>query len=283
MSLIITQLCTTVQGEGISIGKPVLLLRIGECNLSCSFCDTKWSKQIKSKDLNYFSKNKLCFPIIINSNDIEDFCKIINDKIKDYSIRRVMITGGEPFYNKIMLIKLINGLAKYTKIVDFEIETNGTLIDCDECDELNFGVNIQLNISPKLNHKFYTIEPKAESFNDILNIYKRNMKYIETFSEYYFKFVFSIEDNEKIDEFINMLNKNISISKSSILIMPLTPDYTKYDSEIDFLNSFRESSYFTLEYCIKHGYTFSPRMHIWIFNNFKNRNEFDDIKKEQEM
>jgi len=44
---IITQLCTTIQGEGPTAGKSCLLIRVGNCILNCSYCDTKWTNNLK--------------------------------------------------------------------------------------------------------------------------------------------------------------------------------------------------------------------------------------------
>jgi hypothetical protein len=62
-------------------------------------------------------------------------------------------------------------------------------------------------------------------------------------------------------------------------MLPLTPDYTKYKKEIDFLEAFRLSSYDTIEYCMETGYIFSGRQHVWTFNNFLHRDEYMDVRK----
>ena len=52
-----------------------------------------------------------------------------------------------------------------------------------------------------------------------------------------------------------------------IYIMPLTP-YTK-NNEIDY-KGFRKNCMDTIKFCLKTGYLFSPRTHIWIFGEDKN-------------
>ena len=81
-------------------------------------------------------------------------------------------------------------------------------------------------------------------------------------------------NEREIDKFIKEV-PGINV----ISMMPLTPDYTKFKKELDFLEDFRKSTYDTVEYCMKTGYILSPRAHVWIFNNFKMRNEFMDIKR----
>ena len=63
--------------------------------------------------------------------------------------------------------------------------------------------------------------------------------------------------------------------------MPLTPDYTTYKTELEFLEDFRKSSYDAIDYCLRKNYVFSPRIHITTFNNFLHRDEFEDVLKEK--
>jgi len=56
MKTIITQIIVTIQGEGPTAGAPVLLIRVGNCNLECHMCDTKWSNNISYKKIKPFNK-----------------------------------------------------------------------------------------------------------------------------------------------------------------------------------------------------------------------------------
>ena len=61
--------------------------------------------------------------------------------------------------------------------------------------------------------------------------------------------------------------------------MPLTTDYKESLNEYDFINNFRKSCHYTIDYCLRRNYRLSPRAHIWLFNNFEHRNEFEDFKE----
>ncbi len=104
-SLEVKEIFATFQGEGFYGGHDALFIRLGGCNLACSFCDT----------------------------DFEDYTKIEVDKIIKHAklliaesgkaIKLIVITGGEPLRQPIedLCQKLINDGYKV------QIETNGTL------------------------------------------------------------------------------------------------------------------------------------------------------------
>lgn len=101
----------TIQGEGPFAGRPAIFIRLGGCNLNCSWCDTDFesSKWYPSVD--------------------EIFAKVM--EVHKPNTALVVLTGGEPFrQNIIPLIKALND--DYGHV---QIETNGTLwIDDPELD-----------------------------------------------------------------------------------------------------------------------------------------------------
>ncbi len=77
----------TIQGEGQHTGKAAFFIRIGGCDVGCSWCDTK------------FSWNPEIHPLV----DIEE----IIDRIIESGADSVVVTGGEPLtYNMDMLCNL---------------------------------------------------------------------------------------------------------------------------------------------------------------------------------
>ena len=65
----------TIQGEGFHTGKAAYFIRLGGCDVGCSWCDTKYSW--KKRDLNFSEKDLLVF-------------------VKEVKSSFVVITGGEP-------------------------------------------------------------------------------------------------------------------------------------------------------------------------------------------
>ena len=285
MKVIISQIIPTVQGEGPTVGTPVILIRTGNCNLNCSFCDTNWSNNLKLKHIKKFSNQNKELPFIVEEDTIDDFINYINEEfLSKFTISTILITGGEPLMNKEFVGSLIyNKNSNLKNITKIEIETNGTLLN-DPKDYLLFfhwEKQIQINVSPKLDPKYYRSE-KIQNLDDIITIFDNNR--IDSFEKILndtptsinWKFVYSKSAEANIDSFITQV-QNVN----NIYIMPLTPDYTQYSSEIKFLEDFRKSTYDTLDYCMRKGYVLSPRVHVWIFNNFKARDEYVDVLKEK--
>lgn len=70
----------TIQGEGFHTGKAAYFIRIGGCDVGCSWCDTKFAWDPESWEMTH-----------INS---------IIDGVKDSGADSVVVTGGEPLmYN----------------------------------------------------------------------------------------------------------------------------------------------------------------------------------------
>ena len=91
----------TLQGEGYHTGKAAYFIRIGGCDVGCSWCDTKFSWQA---DL----------------HPLTDTLKIVDNAVS-YSAKAVVVTGGEPLsYNLDILCK---GLKEHN--VETYLETSG--------------------------------------------------------------------------------------------------------------------------------------------------------------
>lgn len=92
----------TFQGEGPYAGYPSVFIRLGGCNLACSFCDTEF-ETFSTIELNHI---------------IEEVEKLSGNRRK-----LVVITGGEPMRQNI--IPLCEKLLSLGYQV--QIETNGTI------------------------------------------------------------------------------------------------------------------------------------------------------------
>jgi 7-carboxy-7-deazaguanine synthase len=127
-SLNVVEIFATLQGEGPFVGQPSVFVRLGGCNLACSFCDTEF-EQFKA-----ISLEVLVDKIMFQAAGVRDL---------------VVITGGEPLRQNI--VPLCEALL--AKDLRVQIETNGTLWR-----PLPQGVNVVC--SPKVTDgKYHPLRP----------------------------------------------------------------------------------------------------------------------------
>ena len=107
----------TLQGEGLSMGKPACFLRLHVCNLRCVWCDTRYTWDPQRDE---FWTESQDWTIQKTKKKIEAAWKCKNPKIK----KRLVITGGEPTLQKDKIDKLIDVLPQWI----IEVETNGTIM-----------------------------------------------------------------------------------------------------------------------------------------------------------
>ena len=146
----------SLQGEGASIGVPTVFLRLAQCNLTCSWCDTKYTW-----DWNVFSFDKEVMTLPVDE---------IESRILSFDRRHLVITGGEPMMQQRALATLVSSL--HDKGFFCEVETNGTLAPLPEIVECIS----QWNVSPKLansgNDRDHREVPDAlKAFRDLENAY----------------------------------------------------------------------------------------------------------------
>ena len=80
----------SIQGEGINSGEPSYFIRLSTCNLSCVWCDTKYTWDFRQ--FNY------------DDHVIELTDKEILSYIDGNFCKHVVITGGEPLLQQKELI-----------------------------------------------------------------------------------------------------------------------------------------------------------------------------------
>lgn len=225
----INEIYPAVQGEGKSIGKPALFIRAFGCNSFCNFCDSKYAWE--SQEENY-----------------EMHINEVLKRLEEYShINRWIITGGEPMLQQAGFYLLIKAFfRKYSYIPQIEWETNGTIMPINE---LN-GVTFQYNVSPKLSS--ISEKPKEETFDRRIKF--KAMNFYKKSSLAYFKFV--VGDEQDLLE-VREIQRLFGIPNEKVYLMPL--GQTKQELE--------KTSPWLIDFCMNNDYTFSPRLHIMIYNN----------------
>ena len=122
----------SLQGEGASAGTSTVFLRLAMCNLTCTWCDTKYTWDWQSYD--YESE-----VVGLSVQEVEE-------KVLAFSCPHLVITGGEPLMQQRELAPLAVSLRRQGFYS--EVETNGTLVPQPEMVE----AISQWNVSPKLDN-----------------------------------------------------------------------------------------------------------------------------------
>lgn len=202
-----------------------------------------------------------------NKLEIEDIISILKHNLKNSKIKHLVISGGEPFLQLGQLQWLLKRIKEEFKI-HITVETNGTIYSKECLQYIDL-----ISLSPKLSNS----DPTEEKFKGD-EIEKNELKYseiwerkhkqlrmnysalqqiIDTQKEFgndiQFKFVVSKEkDLEEIREVENNLSNIVS---TDIMLMP----------EGYFPDEIMKKSLWITQECVKHGYSFTTRLHTLMF------------------
>mgnify|MGYP000888613236 CR=1 FL=1 len=236
------EIFTSLQGEGHSIGKPSIFIRLSNCNLHCHWCDTDYTwnwdntpwAHINDAKKDYKKFNKKDHQIHLSPEELAE-------KILKLPTQNIIITGGEPLLQQKEIIAFVSILKKADTNRSFEIETNGTikpsteLIDCID----------QFNVSPKLanslNPENKRIEPKA------IQVFLNSNKA-------YWKFVM---DTEQDLEEINELVAAYKLPKNRVYLMPQATTREALEKKQNQL----------VKACVNLGYCYSHRLHVMFWGD----------------
>ena len=143
-TLKISEIFHSLQGEGVSTGAPCVFVRLAQCNLHCSWCDTKYTWDFE----------RYRYEDEVRERTVAEVAQLVNDAPS----RRLVLTGGEPLLQQRALKEFFARLAPDIAV---EIETNGTITP--EPPALS-RVN-QWNVSPKLDNagdpEHFRIKPEV--------------------------------------------------------------------------------------------------------------------------
>lgn len=172
----IQQIFPTIQGEGQNVGYPAVFIRLGGCNLACSFCDTEF------EDFQDWKLGKI----------IDETIALSKNKSGEVVRKLAVITGGEPFRQPIE--KLCGQLIDNGYRV--QIETNGTIyrnlpneveIVCSPKNTGNSYGKINEGLIEHVNSLKFIISANLQEYSDVpeLDIRLKNKPiYIQPMDEY---------------------------------------------------------------------------------------------------
>ena len=182
----VNEIFKSIQGEGPNFGKPAIFLRTAQCNLKCTWCDTKYTWDWENYD---FTKE-------VKEISIDK----IKEKILDLEIKHLVITGGEPLLQQDDLADLLSFLKP-----DFyvEIETNCTILP----NKMLTDLVDQWNVSPK-----------TENSGNPLELYENNECYYFFANQENCFFKYVVENESDIPEIKKFVTK-YNIPKKRVQLM----------------------------------------------------------------
>ena len=127
------EIFASLQGEGPSAGRPSVFVRLSNCNLACTWCDTAYTWRFSGPGAFERKANQ------VTLSEVETAARILA-----LNGDRLVVTGGEPLLQSPALARLLALLPA----MHVEIETNGTVAPPPAFDALIH----QYNVSPKLAH-----------------------------------------------------------------------------------------------------------------------------------
>lgn len=234
--LAVSEVFYSIQGEGATMGKPSVFVRLGGCNLMCGGMGTQFDGELHN------GATWRCDTVEVW---MRAKSKPFKDILPDDCLNAIMndahliVTGGEPLMQQDAVKEFILFVRELINPNVFvEIETNGTI---EPNEALRQQVDL-FNVSPKLsnsgNDKSQTFNKKAlKTFNEISSI---------------FKFVVS---NEKDYEEI-MADYSEIIDRDKVYLMPAGENQ-------ELLNQNKE---YVAELCITEHFNYCTRLHIEIWN-----------------
>jgi 7-cyano-7-deazaguanosine (preQ0) biosynthesis protein QueE len=120
----------TVQGEGPTLGRRAAFVRLGRCNLACTWCDTPYTWDWERYD-----------PAVeLTERAVDD----VVAEVAAMAVDRVVLTGGEPLLQQRRLLPFLEAARARGWAV--EVETNGTLAPTGD----TVALVERFNVSPKL-------------------------------------------------------------------------------------------------------------------------------------
>ena len=184
----VSEIFHSIQGEGPNAGKPAVFLRMALCNLTCEWCDTKYTWDWKAYD---YEKE------VKEMNDDE-----VKTKILQFDTRHLVLTGGEPMLQQKHLLPLLRSLKETGFYI--EVETNGTVIPLDGM----VALMDQWNVSPKLENSGNSVSARERP---------ECYLFFNRLSNAYFKYV--VRDSEDLTE-VQSLAEKYAIPFGKIILMP---------------------------------------------------------------
>ena len=226
------EIFATVQGEGTSAGVPSVFVRLAECNLRCSWCDTRYTWDWSAYD-------RAAETLELGVDEIVERVRAVSGD----GVRNAVFTGGEPLLQQDALATLAARLRELGYRV--EVETNGTVAPTEEL----AGYVDQWNVSPKL-----ASSGNAERARHRPAV----LQWFASRPNAQLKFVMTSDAD--VGE-VNELVKALGVPRERVLLSPEGVDAA----------TIADRSRWLADRCQRHGYRLGTRLHVFLWGSERGR------------
>jgi 7-carboxy-7-deazaguanine synthase len=235
------EIFASLQGEGPSIGRPSVFVRLSRCNLACTWCDTAYTWRFDGDNRPH--RDGLAFSR--NANQVtlseDEAAGRIATLFAPEVPSRLVVTGGEPLLQGAALARMVSALKAAVPALHVEIETNGSVAPHPALD----AMVDQYNVSPKLSHS-------GNPAN--LALIPERLAAWAADVRAYFKFVVAAEPD--LSE-IATLQARHAIPSERLYVMPEGTESA----------TLRERSRWLAEAAQGNGWRFTDRLHIHLYGD----------------
>ena len=218
----------TFQGEGPSLGRRCSFLRLGACNLHCSWCDTPYTWDWTGRNGRVYDPRLELSRVSVDA---------VWQSLKAHGTDALVVSGGEPMLQQRQLLPLLDRVATAGWWV--EIETAGTVAPEPKL----LPLISRFNVSPKL----------ANSGNETKDRYQPDaLDALQSSRKAAWKFV--VEVPADLDEVAELVDRH---SLSPVYVMPegIRPDVISSRGQE------------LAESVLARGWNLTTRLHILLYGN----------------
>lgn len=231
------EIFASLQGEGPSLGRPSVFVRLSRCNLACVWCDTAYTWRFDGDNRPH--RDERAFARAANQLTLAE--DDVAARILAFPEQRLVVTGGEPLLQAPALARVLTLVKAARPGLHIEIETNGTVAPSPALD----GLVDQYNVSPKLAHSGNPAE---------LALVPERLVAWAADRRAFFKFV--VASPADLDE-IAQLQARFAMASERLFVMPEGTDSA----------TLRERSRWLAQAALEAGWRFTDRLHIHLYGD----------------
>lgn len=253
----VSEVFSSVQGEGAYALHPSIFFRFHRCNLRCVWCDTKYTWDETHPEYNDFKS--LSIPQAVKTlrelqvigldpqmraDVVARYGEDVPPSFERNRLDNLVFTGGEPLLWRRYILELLPVIQEHFATIEFE--TNGTLPPLSN--NLSWEYDIHYNVSPKLPHAgnegLKTINPLA--IRAFVETERTRWKFVAD-DPYQ-----NLETTGSLLGWVGMLTEQYDVSRDDIWLMPLGETQQQLLQSAPGVKAFAE----------EHGLRFTDRLHV---------------------